>query len=94
MNNKISTLEASEGKYGMTSVVLANCTKEVISLITLLSIHQGISCYQCDKENTIENPKICFFCPTEFLNFIDTDMGRTLFERMGVQDIVIRRIKK
>lgn len=88
-DNKKATLVASTG-YGMTFVTLYNCSDKVVSLMSMFAVHQGVSGieYHCSGE---ERPY--FLCPLELLDFIDSSLGRTLFERVGVECISVKRKK-
>lgn len=83
------SLTAFKSAHGTVNVIVHYCSPEVTTLLQRFDIwnSQGKFEYDADKPN--ERAKICFECPIEFLDFVESSMGRACFQRMGVEEFYI-----
>ena len=87
--NKIAMLRAFKTPHKTVNVMIQNCTPGVITLLQAFDIWMSGGRYEWDINEPKERPKIWFECPAEFLDFIETDMGKAAFKRFGVQEFYI-----
>ena len=86
---RIATLRATKSAHGTVNVMIQNCSREVVTLLSRFDVWKSNGRYEYDKNNTNERAKIWFECPMEFLDFIESSMGSAAFERMGVEEFYI-----
>lgn len=85
-----ATLKAFKSVHGTVHVVVQNCPPEVITLLHRLDVWKSNGNYKYDTNKPKERPEIWFECPMEFLDFVESSMGRAAFERMGVEEFDIQ----
>lgn len=87
---RVPMMMVSKSAHGTINVVIQNCSPEVATLLWRFDIWKSKGKYEYDDESKPnEKAKIWFECPIDFLNFIESSMGRACFERMGIQKIQI-----
>lgn len=86
---KVATLRAFKSVHGTVNVAIQNCSPYVATLLWRFDVWESDGRFEYDENKTNESPKIWFECPMEFLDFINSNMGRACFERMGVKEFYI-----
>jgi hypothetical protein len=86
---RTATLAASKSVHGTVNVMIQNCSAEVTTLMWRFDVWKSKGRFDYDKSKPNEQAKIWFECPIEFLDFIESSMGRACFERMGVEEFSI-----
>lgn len=89
VSNRVATLRAFKTAHGTVNVAIQNCSQEVTTLLHRFDIWKSNGRYEYDENKLNERAKIWFECPIEFLDFIESSMGRAAFQRMGVQEFYI-----
>lgn len=87
--NRVATLRTFRSVHGTVNVVIQNCSPEVVTLLWRFDVWKSNGRFEYDKNKTNERPKIWFECPMEFLDFVESSMGRACFQRMGVEEFYI-----
>lgn len=87
--NRVATLRAFKSVHGTVNVVIQNCSPEVVTLLWRFDVWKSNGRFEYDENKTNERPKIWFECPMEFLDFVESSMGRACFQRMGVEEFYI-----
>lgn len=86
---RVATLRAFKSVHGTVNVVIQNCSPEVVTLLWRFDVWKSNGRFEYDENKTNERPKILFECPMEFLDFVESSMGRACFQRMGVEEFYI-----
>lgn len=86
---RVATMQVFKSVHGTVNVVIQNCSAEVTTLLWRFDVWKSQGRFVYDESKPSERAKIWFECPIEFLNFIESSMGRACFERMGVEEIKI-----
>ena len=86
---RVATLRAYKSVHGTVNVVIQNCSSEVVTLLWRFDVWKSNGRFEYDENKTNERPKIWFECPMEFLDFVESSMGRACFQRMGVEEFYI-----
>lgn len=86
---RTSTLNVSKSVHGTVNVMIQNCSAEIITLLWRFDVWKSKGRFEYDESKPNERAKIWFECPIEFLDFIESSMGRACFERMGVEEFNI-----
>ena len=89
VSKRIAKLHASKSEHGTVNVMIQNCSLEVSVLLCRFDIWKSTGRFEYDDNKPNEYAKIWFECPIEFLDFIESSMGRACFERMGVEEFLI-----
>lgn len=84
-----ATLTAFKSPHGTVNVVIQNCSDEVATLLWRFDVWKSNGRFEHDANKPKERPKIWFECPMEFLNFVESSMGRAALQRMGVEEFYI-----
>lgn len=84
-----ATLEAFKTVHGTVNVVVQNCSSEVVTLLHRFDVWKSDGKYKYDENKPKERAKIWFECPIEFLDFVESSMGKAAFQRMGVEEFYI-----
>lgn len=87
--HRTATLRAGKSLHGTVDVVIQNCEPEVATLLWRFDVLKSNGRFEYDENKTNERPKIWFECPMEFLDFVESSMGRACFQRMGVEEFYI-----
>ena len=87
--NRVATLRTFRSVHGTVNVVIQNCSPEVVTLLWRFDVWKSNGRFEYDENKTNERPKIWFECPMEFLDFVESSMGRACFQRMGVEEFYI-----
>ena len=87
---RTARLEAYASCHGTVNVIIQNCSLEVSTLLWRFDIWKSKGNFKFDETKPNERAKILFECPIEFFEFIKSSMGRTCFERMGVEEFYIK----
>ena len=87
--HRTATLRAYKSVHGTVNVVIQNCSPEVVTLLWRFDVWKSNGRFEYDENKTNERPKIWFECPMEFLDFVESSMGRACFQRMGVEEFYI-----
>ena len=87
--NRVATLRTFRSVHGTVNVVIQNCSPEVATLLWRFDVWKSNGRFEYDENKTNERPKIWFECPMEFLDFVESSMGRACFQRMGVEEFYI-----
>ncbi len=87
--NRVATLRAFKSVHGTVNVIIQNCSPEVTTLLHRFDVWKSNGRFEYDKNKPKERAKIWFECPMEFLNFVESSMGRACFQRMGVEEFYI-----
>lgn len=82
-------LRAFKSAHGTVNVVIQNCPSDVPTLLRGFDIWKSDGRFEWDTNKPKERPEIWFECPIEFLDFVESSMGRACFERMGVEEFYI-----
>jgi hypothetical protein len=86
---RTARLWAHKSVHGTVNVIIQNCSSEVTTLLWRFDIWKSNGNFKFDETKPNERAKIWFECPIEFLDFIESSMGRACFERMGVEEFNI-----
>ena len=86
---RVATLRTFRSPHGTVNVIIQNCTSEVTTLLQRFDVWKSNGRFEYDENKTNERPKIWFECPMEFLDFVESSMGRACFQRMGVEEFYI-----
>ena len=84
---RIPSMRVFKSDHETLNVVIQNCSVEVATLMTRFNIRDTGGRFEWDKTKPKERPKIWFECPMGFLDFVESDLGKTCFERMGVKEL-------
>lgn len=100
-----SVLSAAISKNNKVIVTIQNCSRSVDELLCAFDIFGSdgrFECsenepFMCDEHNLwettgnwlLKDKKVQFECPIEFWAFINSSIGRTVFERMGVDKFIL-----
>ena len=87
--NRVATLRAFKSIHGTVNVVIQNCSSEVTTLLHRFDVWKSNGRFEYDENKPKERAKIWFECPMEFLDFVESSMGRACFQRMGVEEFYI-----
>ena len=87
--NRVATLRAFKSVHDTVNVVIQNCSPEVTTLLHRFDVWKSNGRFEYDENKPKERAKIWFECPMEFLDFIESSMGRACFQRMGVEEFYI-----
>ena len=89
--NRVATLRAFKSVHGTVNVVIQNCSPEVTTLLHRFDVWESNGRFEYDENKPKERAKIWFECPMEFLDFVESIMGRACFQRMGVEEFYIEQ---
>lgn len=73
------------------NVMIQNCSPSVASFLWRFDIWNSNGNFKYDENKPKEKPEIWFECPIEFLDFIESAMGKECFKRMGVKEFYIEK---
>ena len=87
---RIPTMEIFKSVHGTVHVVVQNCSAYVNDFLSLFDVWKSGGNYKYDEVESWERAKIWFECPMEFMDFIESDMGRIALRRLGIEKIEVR----
>lgn len=87
--NSVAILRAFKSVHGTVNVVIQNCSPEVTTLLHRFDVWKSNGRFEYDENKPKERARIWFECPMEFLDFVESSMGRACFQRMGVEEFYI-----
>lgn len=85
-----ATLRAFKSVHGTVNVIIQNCSPEVATLLWRFDVWKSNGRFEWDEHEPKERAEIWFECPMEFLDFVESSMGRACFQRMGVEEFYIK----
>lgn len=88
-----ATLKAFKSVHGTVHVVIQNCSPEVAALLHRFDVWKSNGNNKYDENKPWQGAEIWFECPMEFLDFVESSMGRAAFQRMGVEEFNINNGK-
>lgn len=86
---RTATLKAFKSVHGTVHVIIQNCSAEVTTLLHRFDVWGSHGNYKYDEKKPEESAEIWFECPMEFVDFVESSMGRAAFQRMGVETFYI-----
>lgn len=90
VEKRIATLKAFKSVHGTVNVVIQNCSIEATTWMHRFDVWGAWGNYKYNEQKPDENPEIWFECPMEFIDFVESSMGREAFRRMGVEEFDIK----
>ena len=86
---RVATLRTFRSPHGTVNVIIQNCSPEVTTLLWRFDVWKSNGRFEYDESKPRERAKIWFECPMDFLDFVESSMGRACFQRMGVEEFYI-----
>lgn len=84
---RIPTMEIFKSVHGTFHVVIQNCDIHVNDFLSLFDVWKSHGNYKYDGLESWERAKIWFECPMEFLEFVNSMIGKIALKRLGIEKL-------